>query len=86
MGHRCDQTLGRDRDMKIIKKIAYFPTLESAEEVVANLPPFTPSKYLTEDEIKDGYGEPIIFESDNGFVIQLGSYGNYYPAKTADFD
>ena len=60
-------------------KTEYFKTYESAQEVMSKLSPFEPSKYVTENEIKNGDGKARIIEFDKGFVIQLGFFGNYYP-------
>lgn len=64
---------------------AYFPTRRAAEEKVADLPPFAPSKFLSKTEVERGDGLVAqVREFKRGFAIQLGDCGNYFPATTAD--
>lgn len=70
--------------MKIINGTAYFPTRQAAEDILAALPPFTPSRFLSKSEIAHGDGLAQVREFERGFAIQLGDCGNYFPATTAD--
>lgn len=65
-------------------KTTYFKTREEAEEKMATLPPFAPSRYLSKTEVERGDGLARVNEFDLGFAIQLGYCGNYFPATTAD--
>lgn len=70
--------------MKTFNGTAYFPNREAAEETMATLPPFAPSRFLSKTEINRGAGLAQVREFTRGFAIQLGNCGNYFPSTTAD--
>ena len=64
--------------------VTYFKTYDDAVEIRDNLPPFNPSRFLTVREIENGACKVKIVEFIRGFAIQLGDFGEYYPATDND--
>ena len=62
-----------------MSKTKFFKTEVQAQLILDGLEPFEPSRFCTQKEIDNGGGKPRVLEFANGFAIQLGYYGNYYP-------